>query len=316
MRFFTVLFVVLALVGCGGQKLHQDPVWPVPFDAEYPTAEVQACGVLHDLGHALCSIERGQPYDQVKFGVYVYYKGTVKVASRDCGLDEEYTYDQTGVLPISIPGNATKSCNITVTVQPKFPNEESSGIKIYSLKGMLFIRVVEKTNKNWKGFAEKVSGQNFSATINMWVGKQDTDVEMNVAGCGSSLKKVLKPVDGYVELELEEALPADMGLRTCTLEGYVRSKVFKDLLFNILVSKYDERTVPLPIPVAKIDGKKITITGDSAVSVVALNEKYEIDNTAKFDWDATKTNTVRLLTTSGRSVVGTWLPGKGWTWKN
>lgn len=316
MKIFAVLLLVLAVVGCGKGNLRQDPVWPVPFDAEYPTAEIQACGMVHDLGHALCAVERGQPYNQVKLGVYVYYKGTVKVASRDCDLDEEFTYDQTGVLPINIPGGAGKNCNITVTVQPKFPKEEN-GVKIHSLKGMLFIRVLEKTNKNWKGFAEKIAGKNFSATITMWVGKQDSDVEVNVGGCGSAgYKAVARPVDGFVEFEVEDVLPADMPLKTCTMEGYVRSKVFKDFLFNVLISKYDERMTPLPIPAVKIDGKKIIITADSAVSVIAVNDKYELSNEVKLDWKADQVNTVRLLTVSGRSVVGIWTPGKGWLWKN
>lgn len=314
MRFISVIVLLLVVTGCG-KNIRPDPVFPPSIEAEYPSAEVRACGKLMQLGQSVCSLEKGKPYNNVKLSVYTYYKGVVKVAGRGCQLEQELSYDSTGLMEISIPGIADRNCLITVTVQPKFPNEENSGIKVNSLRGWVAIRVLP-ANSAWRSDAKKVTG-NFSSRSKMFVGEQAEDVQVVVDGCDVvGFTKNIKPVAGYIEIELSEILKPELALGTCVLQGYVRSKVFKDVLFNIMVSKYDPRFTPLPLPVVKINGSKIEVSADAAVSAISVNDEYEITNSGKFDWKADQENTVRNITVGGRSAVGVWKPGKGWAWKN
>ena len=310
-----LLFSILLLVtGCAG-TLKEDPSWPTPIDAEYPSAEVWACGRLQDMGQNVCSIERGQPYDKVKMAVAVYYKGTVKVSSTNCGLETELSYEKTGLFDIQIPGIAQKNCVVVVTVIPQLPDQKNSGIRVYGLRGYLAIRVLDKGN-NWTGTTKKITGS-FSSKEVFWIGRQKTDVDLVIDGCGlpTFKKKIPAPTEGIVEFNLNEVIPKDMPQQTCVLQGYFRSQVYKDSLFNIMVSNYDERFTPLPIPVVNIDKEKIEIVADSSVSIIAVNDEYKIANKAKFKFVGDR-NVVRLLTVNGRTVTGIWERDKGWTWKN
>jgi len=101
----------------------------------------------------------------------------------------------------------------------------------------------------------------------------------------------------------------------CMMEGFINSSAFVDVDFNVLVAKYNAEFTQLPIPVVKINGDKIEIIADDAVSIVSLDNEYEIDYEAKFDFDRTKPHVIRLLTVKGRSVIGLIeAGGQQWEW--
>ena len=305
------LAIYLLLVGCAGSVVN-DPVLPA-IEANYPTAEFRACE-KHWLGSGVCRVENGFKYSDIDLKVQVYYRGTLSVTSRDCQLDVHLTYDGTQLIPITIPGTAERDCLISITVSPIYPNNDNDPIRVYSFRGYLALRQLEP-EKNWKGFVRKVTGD-FSSQIKIWVGGTN-NIRLVASGCGRD-----EPVDldmeltnGYLLFDLDMVIPGGMLPKTCVVTGFVRSG-FPDVLFNVLVSKYDPRFVPLPIPDVKLEGLQIRIISDAAVSVIALNDKFEISNYGRFTIDIGDENFIRALTTGGRSVLGIWsVADKTWGWQ-
>lgn len=311
-------FLLLALVaGCAG-KIRPDPVAVSAMDAGYPSAEVRACGKEPDeLGLVPCSIKEGQLLDSLKIQVVGYYKGTIKFSSDECGVNQEVSYEGTALVPLSIPGEASRNCLVTVTVSPNFPRESSSGIKVHSLRGHVYIHVLKANENFWNGHARKVTG-NFSSHLSLWVGNQ-TEVRVVLAGCGMAQPwdKRLPVVDGSVDVELSEIIPQEPAVKTCILEGVIISQVYKDVLMSVMVSKFDDRFTPLPIPVVKVDGDKLIVEADAGVSAIALNQEYKLNRKAKFKFDPKAVNYLRMVTVAGRAVLGIWNPqSQDWSWKN
>ncbi len=307
------LLFLFASMGCS--HIRPDPVLPPSIEAQYPSLEIQACGQLPDeLGMVLCPVVKGEPLSRLNFRVMGYYKGTIKVASKECEIDESISYEGTGLVQIPLRGTAEKSCVASVTVSPQFPREEKSGIKIHSLRGHLVVRVLP-AGQQWVGFARKVTGD-FSSGLRMWVGPQES-VLVLVAGCGQSVyNEVHQVVDGFLDLNLSSLVPKVMPIQVCVLEGAVVSQDYQDLLFSVAVANYDPRYTSLPIPSTRVEKGKLYVNADNAVSAIALNEEYRLNNKGSFKFDPQVTNYLRLLTVAGRALLGVWLPEQQvWQWK-
>lgn len=311
----ALLLISILVMGCGAH-LRVDPVLPA-IEANYPTAEILACGMRwHGLG--ACAITKGNPYTDIDLGVQVYHEGTLVIDSKDCQISTILSYNKTQVIPVHIPGNVDRNCVISVTVSPKFPGETSQDIRIYSFRGHLLIRALEKDDDEWEGHIRKVTN-NFSSKIRLWIGHGVTEVRIVADGCGQSQPYDEKHsvIDGWTVMDLMDLVPGGMMPKTCVIEGFARSGVFKDLLFNIMVSKYDSKFIPLAEPSIEMDGDELICTADEAVSIIALNGKFEIDREATFEnFNRNVSNTLRLLTVGGRSAIGTWnVADQKWEWQ-
>ncbi len=310
------LLLILAVTGCG-KKLRPDPVIPA-IEANYPTAEIMACGKRwHGLG--VCSITKGEPYSDLGIGVQVYHEGTLVIDSKDCDINVSLTYNSTQVIPVHMLGKADRNCVLTMTVSPKYPGEGGQDIRVYSFRGHLIIRALNNSDDEWEGYIRKVT-ESFSSEIKLWIGDTVSEVRMVMDGCGRKQPYDAKHavVSGWAVFNLKDIIPAGMIPKTCVLEGFARSGVFKDALFNVAIAKYDSKFVPLPEPIVTINGSKLTCEADEAVSIIALNNKIEIDKKATFgNFDPTSTqNILRLLTVGGRSAIGTWsVDNQKWAWQ-
>ena len=311
MKQIFIIVLVYFCSGCAGSIVN-DPVLPA-IEANYPTAEFHACGE-HWLGSGICRVQKGLKYSYINLKVQVYYSGTLSVVSKDCQLDTRLTYEGTQLIPITIPGTAERNCLISITVSPRYPNNDKDPIRVYSFRGYLALRQLD-SSKSWKGFTRKVTGS-FSSAMKIWVGGTKP-VRFVASGCGKT-----KPIDtkmeldnGYLKFDLSEIVPKGMLPKTCVVTGFIRSQ-YPDVIFNILVSKYDPRFVPLPIPAVIIERGKVQIISDSAVSVIGLNNKFEVINHGRFKIDIRNENFIRNLTTGARSVLGIWnVKTQSWRWQ-
>lgn len=311
MKTVALLFILsVTVIGCS--SLRPDPVAVPALQAGYPTVEILACGQRWN-GLAVCSVNKGEPYSKIDLKIQTYFEGTVAVDAKNCDIDlaPPLSYENSELISVKLPELASKNCLISVTVSPKYPNEESQDIKVYSFRGHIAIRVIAE-GENWEGQAYKVTGS-FSEEMGIFVGTQ-TGVRVVASGCGTKLydKKLPSP-GGHLRIPVHDIVSADIDVKTCVIEGFIRDPHYEDILFNIVVAKYDKRFVPLPTPIVKVSGGEIKIKGDEAVSIVSLNDKYEVDMEAEFKFDVTKPNVIRLLTVKARSVIGVW-KANNWEW--
>ncbi len=300
-----ILLLSFLVTGCGG--LRPDPV-PVPsIQANYPTAEIIACGKRWH-GLAICPVVRGQSYITVGINVQGYYGGVLKVDSKNCEIETAMSYTDSQLIPITIPFNAEKNCLLTVTVEPKYPKEGTQDIRIYNFIGWLALPMLQNETDVWEGFTRKVSG-NFSSMVRIWVGDIPT-VRLVADGCGreDTYDESHNLLEGWLVFDLNKLVPDEMELKTCVMEGFIRNQTFQDILFNIVVSKYDERYTPLPCPSLSFDEDTLIVKASKVVSIIALDGEYEVDYETKFKkFDKTKPHILRLLTVAGRSVLDRWI---------
>ena len=72
--------------------------------------------------------------------------------------------------------------------------------------------------------------------------------------------------------------------------------------------------VPLAIPNIVLTSDKLKVVGTDQVSIISLDGRYEIDKSAEFRFNPNQNHILRLLTVSGRLVIGKYYPVLGWVW--
>lgn len=318
MKRIVSIICLLVLVSCAG--LRPDPVIPA-IAVGYPTLEFKACEqTFHGLG--ICSVEKGNLYDDVSFQVQGYYKGTGRVFSQNCNLDQTFSYIDSEIIKIDLEGEAVKDCLISVTLSPEYPKQNSGEIAVYSLQGHLEIKV-KNQDEMWNGQTRKLTG-NWKNKLNIKLGVGDL-VRVVIRGCGVRYDKEHKVKNGIVTIELSEAM-LRKEKELCILEGVIFDPQYEDYLFTVMVAQYatelpndpkwkDYRFIKLAIPSVKI-GKKLEVVATSEVSVVGLDDKNYIKNEKKFKFKKDRDHILRIVTVKGRSVIGVWKASEAkWTWE-
>lgn len=305
MKKFVAILLLAASTNCSGVKIKPDPSPLSAIQANYPTAEFNACGKLwHGLG--VCSIVRGKSLSSLNFSIQGYYEGSVRIDSKDCEISKTVSYKNNGRINGGLSGTADKSCVVTFTVSPTYPKQQDSTIVVSGFRGSLRVKVLEPKDE-WEGtfFRFPVGG---NKTWDFSIGETNA-VNVYMTGCGKEFNKQIKPSSsGRIKVPIHEAVLNKQ--QTCVIEGVVQSPEFDDLLFTVHVARYASTFNPLPEPIDTFDGKKLTIKADNAVSIVSVGDKYEISNEGEFAINSTLSYTVRAITTKGRSALGVWSPSK------
>ena len=311
MNRLLICLLALAVTGCS--TLRVDPVAVSAIEANYPTAEFRACNKLwHGLG--VCSVRKGELYSKIDLKIQGYFSGVVVIDSKDCGIEIRKEYSNSELISFQLPGIANRNCELTMTITPKYPDQDDHNIQVHNFRGHLAIRVLEH-GRSWEWRTQKVTG-NFSSEMNI---RYAPLVSAKVVAGGCDREEIYNQVhyldDEYFSFNLNEMIPVTEKPKVCVLEGFLSSEIVRDLDFNILVAKYDKRFTQLPIPKIEMDDDEITIVADEAVSVISMDDQYEIGHEVEFDFDKTKKHVIRLLTMKGRSIIGLWIPGNGgWEW--
>lgn len=293
---FIFLALFLAISGCAG-KLRPDASPLSAVQGEYPTAEFRACGSLwHGLG--ICAVEKGAALSDIGFEVQGYYKGTVKVDSGDCAVNFSETYVDSEPVGNIVNGRATKSCILTMTVSPEYPEQQNTDVVVSGFRGHLIIKVVD--NKEDVFIATVRQPETFNSAISIDVSESD-EVEVYLSGCGKTYTKIQKPDESGV-IHINSDLLLSGKPRLCVLDGFVRSKVFKDLIVTIPVAIHYDVFNILPLPKTNFSKGKLSVEADDAVGILSVGSEYKLTNAATFK--VKNGDIVRALTTKGRSVIG------------
>lgn len=291
---------------CGGPTLRPDPILP----ANYPTAEFTAGGRRwHGLGVVL--IPRGKPLDTVGFSVQGYVDGTIRLVSEKCAIDELFRYAGSVDTPYSLPGRADQSCLLSIVTLPEYPGEKDAGVPIRSFKGALWIRVVDD-GEEVRAFQSKVS-ELTDASIDLAL-PGAARVHAIFRGCGTKFESDL-PVSGdQLTLKLSQLFPdLKPTSNQCVLSGRVDIDHDHSFYVTWMVWTYGKDYVPLSVPSVAYKDGKLKVSADQNATVIWLDNdlRYNISETFKFD--PSKPHLLRVLTTGGRSVIGSW-NGKEWSW--
>lgn len=310
MKLWYVLVVILLSVSGCGKMLRPDSVIPAS-QANYPTAEFNACGKKWQ-GLGFCSLDEGKSYSDINFQIQGYHSGTIRVTSVDCSIDDDFIrYDGSQSIPFSIPGIAKKSCLISFVVSPEYPKEYNSGLVVNSLKGHLWISVGSPT-KIREGFTSKVQ-EDADEILPLQV---DAPGEYRVAfrGCETKYDKVHEVgEDKLIQIHLKDLLVKEsFGVSSCIYAGGIEDSSKSVRYITWMVFGYDKKFVPLPHPVIVFEKENILIKADVNVSVISLDDDYQIDNEATFKkFDRTIEHTLRMITVGGRLLIGIWDAKKG-----
>lgn len=307
--------LLTVVTGCGTMKLREDPVIPAAV-AGYPTLEFSACGkTYHGLG--VCYLNRGEAFDSVELRVQGYFQGTGRVVSQACKLDYTFTYKDSELIRIKLPNSEPeKNCAVNITLSPEYPKEWRSGIEVYSLIGVLAVRL-QDGEETWSGETRRLTG-NWKSNLHLSLGPAHSSARVVIRGCGIAYDKALKAEGGELYIPLEQAVKRqERGL--CVAEGVALTNGV-DFTFSVLIAQYatelpnDPKWAgfgfgPLAIPVTELSGSKIKLTGAEQVSVVSMDRSYEVQSKASFKFDRNKPHIIRLITVKGRTVLGFWEPG-------
>lgn len=312
MKKAAIALLAVMAIGSGcGKKLRPDPALPV-IDARYPSLEIHVGEKVFN-GVAVLSVPRGTNLRSLGVAFQGYYQGSYRFSSQRCELDTTGSfYEKNARVPIPVGGSAKEDCIVTITMSPEYPESARRGVEIDSFRGQIIIKVTD--GEAWYGDSFKVTGD-WRKSIKVFVGGEG-EARILADGCGKEYDQVHTIKDGFVELELSQATAIK---EPCVLDGAIVTEEFEDYLFTVYVAQYLTEKAgrpfsPLPFPVVKEDGDEIEVIGDGVVSVLSLDQEFEIDFKAKFDFDPKKPHILRAATVMGRLALGVYKPGEGWRW--
>ncbi len=306
-RLLSLVLLTMVVFGCSSDKLRPDASLS-SIKAGYSTAEFFAVDGIHH-GLAMFAIEEGDELSDLKLAVRGYHEGSVVITSDSCNdVDKSVPYQNSALIPIGLEGPAVRSCLVTVVVTPIYSSSTRGSVTPQGFRGHIAVKVIPH-GERWKGAIRRVSGSWVSPVS---VPAEGQEARVVLKGCGVDYSALLPVQNGAVVVPLEKAVAP--GKRLCVLDGFFVSDTQEGSI-NVLVEQFDSKYNVLPMPIVEIDDDKIKVKGDPAVSILALNGKYEIDYKGKFDFDPSKQHVLRALTSAGRSVIGVWDPVKKvWKW--
>lgn len=310
LSLFSFLVLLLA-VGC--TTLKQDPIPVDTQNAGYPSAEIVVNNTIYN-GVAVARIPQGNPLNSLGLKIQGYFSGKLRVTSTDCKVDVNQEYQDSALIPISIPGKAVRDCVFQVSITPVYPHQSNSEVIVSPLTGWFYLRVM-------------APGESFSSAVRKLSGEWRSDWQLPVAftlpvrviakGCGFDQEKVISPgANNRVAIHLEDFVL----LRTrevCVLRATVYSQEYSTPLeLGALIAQYDKSFNPLGNPALSYKNGKIRVVGQEGVAIVSLGSTALYTNDGSFDFVPNKMNVLRLYTVKGRILIGEWsVASQEWTWK-
>jgi len=298
---------LLAILASCGSALVPDKSQLSAIQAKYPTAEFRACGKLwHGLG--VCVIDPLVDMSNLDISLQGYSTGTIRVVSSGCPVEvsRTFTYKENASTKINLSGLPEQDCLLSFVISPDYSQQRRrNAVIVDSLEGHLYIRrstanSVVKTSKTRRNEVMQIPSEIPSRVLAI------------SSFCDARFDEVLSPVDGLLQLNLEDIISLSKP-QLCIING-VAEQAQKLIVWYAAV--YDQRFSPLPTPIVTFKGGRVNVTANANVSVVALNDQYIFSNVASFRFDKARSNTLRILTAKGRSLLAEWDSESGeFIWK-
>lgn len=304
LRAIGCIAVVLYMSGCGAQ-LRPDR-FPAAVLSNYPSAEFYACGERW-LGIGYCEIEAGHSVEEVGFAVQGFYRGRIRIFSEALPSDVTFRYSSSRRVEIPLSGAPRETIVIGMAVNPEYPAEQDAMIDLYGTVGWLIVNVIRP------GEEFTFSRTRLPTSVNQFTMMPTEGArELMAVSEECQIEEVL-PVSGpETRVWLTSLTSNTRSLGSCLVflaTDTGRMKVWASW-------RYAEGFRPLAIPDVEVNGGKIKVRGETGVTIVALDSHVVVNREGEFGWDPSKSHILRLLTVKGRTLVGEYEPGEGWTWKN
>lgn len=293
-------------LGCAG-KLRTDPVPISALDANYPTVEVVVAGTRVN-GLGILSVEPGTPLSDLDIYLQGYHKGTFTVDSANCGVHEKFRYDGFVLHKIPMRGTFNQSCFLDIVASHEWPEEDASGIVIPPVKGRIWLINTNKKHIKRTSKAKDIIGDTIKIPSN------EEEVRVVFRGCGADFDEKLPTQGGATRVSLEDVIDTIEHPR-CSLVGAAIDSTQRSAVYWMAWT-YSIEFTPLSIPSLSLKDDGVGVEADPGVSIISLDNKFEIANEASFDIDWSKAHVLRLITVKGRLIIGEWDPiKKEWSWK-
>ena len=300
MRLLRAALLLLALngIGSGCGHLRPDPS-PAAIDSNFPSAE-GTCNGQRFLGLGFCVLRPGESANLTFQG---YYQGTIRIDSDRCQITKSVDYENSA--PIALTVNPDDSCVIDFVVSPQYPHPGTNGVS--SLKGRVYVKRLADADQTYETFVDKIPvGADQMISI-----PSEVPAKLVVSGCGAHvLDPARAPVASAIQFHLSEVT---LDRPDCLLEGAIIAGNVVHR-FGWQVWTYSKDFSPLPEPTIDLEGKKLSVTGDPTVSIIALDEAFVINRKASFTL-GDGPHLLRLMTVKGRVLLGVW-DGKEFMWTN
>lgn len=319
---FVLLMIYVALLsflfGCQTHKLHNDPNIAA-VAVGYPSIEFQACGNLYN-GLGTCYLRKDQSLSLINLKIQGYYKGTGRVFSEACDVDQSFTYEDHALVSIKMPeGLVKRSCVFNMVLSPEYPNQYESGLEVFPLTGSLILRASHGEHI-WRGEVRKVSG-NWHSFLSLPLWSPTNRAYVGFFGCGRNYEQFFDAYNGLLEIPLELGVIKEPNT-VCVADGAAMTDALWDYSFTVVIAQYATELpqvakwqgmgfTPLAEPSISLSGNSISILGEEAVSLIGLNGLYVLGNKAVYhNFERGKKGSIRLVTVKGRTIVGEWEPLK------
>lgn len=299
---FLILLSLIIVAGCQTKGLREDPTPISAKDAGYPSAELRINGTLVN-GLSLTSLPLGAKWDDFNLSVQGYYSGSVSVVSYECGIDYSVMYSKNQLVRIPLTGPVERSCVFGITVSFDMPKKPSSSVKVYPIIGWVAVKALEAKDDEWLGLTHK----GYFTKWNINSGDK-SQVRAFLNGCGNTIDQRIDPKDGIVTIMFPQ-LPNGV----CLMDGVLFSPDYANLYLNTLIVNYDPKYTKLPNPIFDVTKGTLNVTMDAAVSIVSMDNAYEVSNEGHWSFDPTVDHIVRGLTVKGRTIFGIYKKGV-WEW--
>lgn len=287
--------------------MRPDPVPISAIEANYPAAEIVAGGERFN-GLGILQIPAGTPMADLNIYLQGYYKGTFTVDSENCQVHEKFQYDGFALHKIILSGTFRKSCYLDIVASHEWPKETSSGLKISAVKGRVWLIATSKQVFTKISKAKDVIGGS------IFIPSAESKIKVIFRGCNSRYDQKLDVFGGFAEIDLTDIIELATGLK-CGLVGAAIDARTKFAIYW-MAWVHDIQFTPLPVPNLVHEGNKLEVKAGPGVSIIALDNGFEVSDEASFKIDWSKPHVLRLITVKGRLAIGEWDPAaKEWSWK-
>ncbi len=305
----------LAISACSPKPVIKPDDSPFATDSNYDTLQFEACQQLN-YGVGFCSTKEDE---RVKVNIKTTGYTGGKITLSGCGESRwEYTFSEnTDHVSISL-APIKSECVAAFTLSPTLIGQVGSMAVVGSIRGRLYLEPSVLGKESKSKFSQVKEHSDLSNEIFSFEWPNEAaEVKMVSRGdnpsCKNSLKKTYKSDNGEIKVPLSDILQNNERGR-CIVKGTAKDKDLSKTL-TWAVSSYANNFKPLEIPSINWNGSKLCVKSEESVALLVLDQEKEVASKACFKANFRDKHQLRVLTSSGRGLVGEWNPEvKGWKW--
>jgi hypothetical protein len=198
------------------------------------------------------------------FSVQGIHKGFITLHSEACNISVSQHYEKSELINF-IFNPPLDRCLISVSVNPDFSSDEINPVNWENVVGVILV----KRDKYETGIYSAI--QVPLKTISwLTITASEDNTKLFYLGCGEHEDiKIKKGSYTFLFSQNKKSL--------CILEGFFKNRIENKTIISLL-SSYDPRFQPLPIPSISLDHKYLNIASQPEVSLITVNSRSFFDD--------------------------------------